>query len=92
MQQKQPNFKEEWPKIIAKAWSDPNFKKKLLTNPQEVLKSYGYDIPSDKRIVVYECTENTLYLTLPEQTSGELTEDKLQKVAAGFCVNGVCGH
>jgi hypothetical protein len=83
MQQKTENFKKAWAKIVAKAWSDPDFKKKLLKDPNAVFKSEGIDVPAGKRIVISESTKDTYYLTLPEKPSGELSEEKLKEVAAG---------
>jgi hypothetical protein len=82
MQQQLQQFKEAWPKIVAKAWSDPEFKKQLLKNPAEALRSFGIEVPKNKKLVIQENKEDTIYLTLPEKPAGELTEEKLKSIAA----------
>ena len=83
MPQEREEFQKAWGKIIAKAWSDPAFKKRFLENPNEVLKSNGIEIPPGMRMVVKENGKETLYLTLPQKPVGELSEEKLREVAAG---------
>ena len=83
MPQKREEFQKAWGKIVAKAWSDPAFKKRLMENPTEVLKSNGIEIPSGTRVVIKENTKNEFHLTLPEKPTGELSEEKLREVAAG---------
>jgi hypothetical protein len=89
MQQQNANFQKTWAKIIAKAWRDPNFKKKFLDNPNEVFKAEGIKIPSGKQIIVKECTKDTLYLTLPQKPPGELAEEQLKEIAAGADLVGI---
>lgn len=36
--------KQEWAKIHAKAWKDPEFRKHLETNPMQALKLYGKEV------------------------------------------------
>lgn len=83
MQLKKEEMQKAWAKIIAKAWSDPKFKEKLMKDPKGVLESNGIQISPQTKVVVNENSKNTLYLTLPEKPSGELSEEKLQAIAAG---------
>ena len=82
MPQKKEEFQKAWGKIIAKAWSDPAFKKNLIKDPSGTLKAQGMEIPSGKRVVVTENTKDTLCLILPEKPAGKLSEASLE-VAAG---------
>ena len=91
MKQNREEINKAWTKIIAKAWSDPKFKEDLLKNPEKVLSAQGVTIPSGTRVVVNENTKSAFYLTLPEKPSGELSEEKLQKIAAaGSAGSGSC--
>jgi hypothetical protein len=36
--------KEDWGKIHAKAWKDPQFRQLLETNPTEAVKKYGNEV------------------------------------------------
>jgi hypothetical protein len=82
-----------WAKIVAKSWTDPSFKQKLLKDPNTVLKEFGIEPYQDTSYKIVENTEKTTYLVLPKQPKGELSEEKLKAVTAGgigcaFC--GVC--
>ena len=53
--------------IIQKAWTDPEFKKQLLSNPESAIKdAFGVDIPKGYKLKVLEETEDTYYLVLPQ--------------------------
>jgi len=84
MQQNEEEHQKVWAKIIAKAWSDPEFKDRLLKDPKSVFESQGIEVPTGMRLVVNENTKNTCYMTLPEKSEGELSEEKLQSIAAGY--------
>jgi hypothetical protein len=86
MAQKKEDFSKKWAKIVAKAWSDPTFKKRLKENPKEILESNGITIPAGTRVVISENTKETFYLTVPEKPAAELSEEKLKLIAAGKSV------
>lgn len=52
--------------IVAKAWSDPIFKERLIEKPKMVLTEEGIKIPDDMSIEVVENTATKRYLTLPK--------------------------
>ena len=79
---------EQWSKkvgqITAKAWTDANFKKRLLSDPAAVLKDYGLTVPPDIKIRVVEDTDTLVHLTLPPKpTDKELSEEDLAALAGG---------
>ena len=59
-------MKDTWLKIITRAWSEPAFKNRLLTDTDEVLKEYQLTIPAG---VTYQVVEDAAvgkrYLVLP---------------------------
>jgi nitrile hydratase alpha subunit len=69
---------ETWLKIITKAWAEPGFKSRLLTDTNAVLEEYHIDIPAG---VTYKVVEDQVvgerYLVLPPPPSddGSLTID-----------------
>ena len=71
-------MQEIWLKIITRAWNEPAFKARLLTDTDAVLKEYHIDIPDG---VTYQVVEDELegkrYLVLPPAPSadGSLTID-----------------
>ena len=73
-------------KVIAKAWSDPAFKARLLSNPQAALVEAGVEVPAGVTVKVVEDTETTRHLILPPPPEGELSEEALEKVAGGLTI------
>ncbi len=57
-------------KIIEKAWSDPEFKKALVSDPKKAIKdAFSIDIDDDITITVCEETEKHFYLVIPPKPS-----------------------
>ena len=77
---------KQWGQVVAKAWQDDAFKKRLLSNPSVVLKEHGLEMPSGVQIRVVENSDQVVHLTLPAQPQDdELSEDALDAVAGGLC-------
>ena len=68
-------MKETWLKIITRAWDEPAFKTRLLTQTDEVLKEYGLKIPAG---VTYQVVEDEAagkrYLVLPPKHTADLED------------------
>ena len=47
-------FQKEWGKIVAQAWSDGGFKKRLLSDPAAVLKEKGVEVHDEIALKVVE--------------------------------------
>ena len=75
-------------RVIAKAWREPAFKAKLIANPRATLAETGVSIPADVTVKVVEDTPTRLHLVLPPKPTGELSDEALDKIAAGdsMCV------
>ena len=90
-----PENQKKWAKVIAKAWSDPAFKAKLLKNPEAVLAEQGVNfpqLPKGVRMEMHENTNTTIHLVLPAKPSEMCSEEELLKVAAGMQIcNDPCG-
>lgn len=75
-------------KVIAKAWSDPAFKDKLVSNPRAAFSEYGIEVPEGMRVNIVEDTPGTMNFVLPaapRASSDQLTLDELEQTAgAGF--------
>jgi hypothetical protein len=70
--------------LIAKAWADENFKKKLLADPAATLKAEGIelDLPSGASLKVVQDTEDIVHFVLPARPT-ELSDEELENVAGG---------
>lgn len=52
-------------KVVAKAWSDESFKKRLISDPKTVLESQGVVVPEGLEIKVVEQTKELVYVVIP---------------------------
>ncbi len=78
---KQEEMKRKWAEIVTRAWSDPTFKKRLLANPDQVLKENGIAIPN-MHFEITEDTKNKIYLSLPQPPRQNLSEEDLKNLSA----------
>jgi hypothetical protein len=76
---------EERNKIIAKAWKDPEFKKRLLSKPQKAFEEVGCTFPKNTNVKVIEDTSSTFTFVLPPPPSKvkELLEEELTMRGGG---------
>ncbi len=76
------------PKIIAKAWKDPAFKKKLLSDPKTAFAEMGIKIPEKVNVKVLEDTTMAYTFVLPASPTDapKMNEKELLEIAAGcYC-------
>jgi hypothetical protein len=59
------DFETKWGELVARAWTDPAFKARLLADPAAVLKENGLVMPAGFQVQVVENTERVVHLTLP---------------------------
>jgi hypothetical protein len=77
--------------IIAKAWADDGFKKRLVSDTKNTLKAEGLDVPADLNVKAVEDTENVFHFVLPAKPSDvELSEEYLSDVAGGITISHCC--
>jgi hypothetical protein len=55
----------QWSRLVARAWAEPEFKKRLLADPATVLKENGVVVPPGVQVRVLESTDKVLYMTVP---------------------------
>ena len=81
--------KKLWAKIVAKAWCDEAFKAELLSNPEQVLKAEGAEIPEGVHVHVVEeqkpSTAEEVYLYLPPVKETIIMDETEVKKAAKSC-------
>jgi len=72
-------------KAIARAWTDADYKAKLLNDPQAALADAGVEVPAATTLKVIENTAGTQHLVLPvaPDNANEISMDHLQEIAGG---------
>ena len=55
----------EMGQLIARAWADPGFKARLLSNPSEAVKECNIDLPSNLHLKVHTNSDSELHLVIP---------------------------
>ena len=76
--------------LVAKAWADENFKKRLMADPIPVLKEHGFPLPPPGvQVKVVENTDTVRYLLLPNRPkAGQgISEKDLDAVAGGISLS-----
>jgi hypothetical protein len=88
----------KWGQVVAQAWSDEAFKRRLLAEPATVMREQGLDVPPGVELRVVENTGTVAHLVLPAKPAeGELSEAQLERAAGGMtdmtagCVTNMCG-
>lgn len=73
-------------KVIAKAWTDPEFKKKLQSDPHAALAEAGISVPKTQKIKVLEDSADTVHVVLPARPA-HMTDQVLRndEVHADLC-------
>lgn len=73
-------------KMVAKAWTDEEYKARLLSDPKSVFKENDVDVPDGVEIKIVEDTGKVKHYTLPPSpVEGELRDEDLEKVSGGYC-------
>jgi hypothetical protein len=72
-------------RVINKSWDDPEFKRRLLADPVNVLRAEGVHLPDGLRVRVIEDTEKLLHLVLPNAQGAKSVTGQSQ-VAKGATI------
>ena len=93
--QSKPRRSDFEARIIAKAWRDRRYKRRLMSNPREVIsREIGTEIPREVNIRVLEEEENTLFFVLPrnpnDYSEKEMSADEAVFLAAGIRFDTPC--
>ena len=66
--------KEKLQKIIQRATTNLDFRKRLIQEPREVLMDEGFSIPPGKKVSILESTDDMFYVVLPLSDKEKKTE------------------
>jgi hypothetical protein len=81
----QQEKRRKWAQVVASAWSDEGFKRRLLAEPTVVLKEAGLEVPEGIQLKVVENTDRLAHLVLPPKPgAADLSEEHLVAAASGF--------
>ena len=89
-----------WNQIVARAWCDNDFMKRLLSDPRAVLAEHDLEVPPGTEVEVEMGTEVKIDDTdnlvrrfiLPGGPSQELMEEELGGDVMAYCGCGGCGR
>jgi len=72
-------------KAVARAWTDADYKARLINDPHAALAETGVEVPAGITVKVVENTTDTQHLVLPvaPPEAGEVSMEELEKVAGG---------
>lgn len=77
----QPDAGKKWMRVIAKAWADEDFKRRLMEEPKTVLLEEGIPVPAGVKVRVITDAPGICTLVIPtppdESASAEEVEQRL---------------
>ncbi len=77
------NQNELWAQVVARAWSEPDYKARLLSDPKAALEEEtGVSLPESLNVRIIEEGSDEVALVLPKNPA-ELSEEDLEGVAGG---------
>jgi hypothetical protein len=82
-------YAKQWGQLVARTWSDPAFKDRLLAAPGPALAEQGIAVPPDVEVRVHENSPTVVHLTLPPAPGEELSDEQLDAVAGGDTTGSV---
>ncbi|QSF45800.1 NHLP leader peptide family RiPP precursor [Paenibacillus tianjinensis] len=69
--------------VIQKAWEDPSFKQKLLTDPKEALReALGIHLPDNITLKTVEEGSNEFYLVIPPRPSSGIMKTDVSPLSS----------
>lgn len=90
--QLEKQIEENWPRIVARAWLDEEFRAELMASPQAVLKKMNIDLPKGMDVRVTEGEARpVLALPLPPRPPG-IDSGAIQSLASAeaACPGAFC--
>lgn len=71
------SWEKQWGRVVARAWSDDEFRQRLVNDPSAVLREQGIEVPYDVELQVVEDTPETCHLVLPASPGNDLSDEEL---------------
>lgn len=77
MSDQQPSIEPEtnmrWREIVIRAWSDDEFKRRLISDPRATLADAGLPVSEDVNYVVIENEPRRIHLILPSRPDVDIS-------------------
>ncbi len=87
------DFGVVWGKVVARSWSDDEFKSKLLDDPRDVLSEAGYSVPEGVELSISDSGPDRMHLVIPPAPEGfdsEIGDESLETMSGGYCTICCC--
>jgi hypothetical protein len=88
-----------WSQIVARAWCDQEFMRRLLSDPRAVLAEHDLEVPPGTEVEVVlgtevkvDDTDTGRRFVLPAASPHELIEEDLVGDVVAYCYSGACGR
>lgn len=78
-----PGNTRTWARIVAKAWADEAYKKRLLADPAKVAAEEGLIVPEGVALKLVEAAHRQAWLVLPPKPREEQPSELEARLAAG---------
>ena len=85
------DFNSKYGKAVARAWTEADYKAKLLDDPRAALAEVGIEVPAGVNVNVAEADAENLQLILPPAPEGEICDESLRSAVGGSCEVITCG-
>lgn len=70
-------------RIVARAWADEDYKRRLLTDPAGVLAEEGIEAPPGAEVRILEDKEDVVHVVLPAPPPSEVREEDVARKLIG---------
>ena len=72
-------------------YKEPTYRARVIVEPRTVIGEFGYDVPADKAIRVWDSSAEVRYLVLPQRPAGTegLSEEELAELVTRDSMIGV---
>jgi len=77
------DYAQKYGQMMAKVWSDPAFKQRLMTDTRAVLQEQGIEVPAGLEVRPVEQSQQLLCFPIPAAPSNEISDEQLQQIAGG---------
>jgi hypothetical protein len=61
-------FQKAYGRMVVRSWSDEAFRERFLSDPIDVFKEHGIDVPEGVHVKVLENTDKEVHFILPSKS------------------------